>query len=173
SMVNESIIKSQDIDIQCLLQPITVDSFVQTEHENEQNEPIQIISSVTEDNDWNNNDWNDQIPITEIPLGEPNVSSITVEHKMPETVDNETQTDQQTQDKLSQINDKLKRALQTIKDRIHQIVIEQPELFSNTNHDTLERLDHLIIIIRNQAMQINDLQNSYDQAQDEINQMQR
>ncbi|CAF3726526.1 unnamed protein product [Rotaria magnacalcarata] len=172
SMVNESIIKSQDIDIQCLLQPITVDSFVQTEHENEQNEPIQIISSVTEDNDWNNNDWNDQIPITEIPLGEPNVSSITVEHKMPETVDNETQTDQQTQDKLSQINDKLKRALQTIKDRIHQIVIEQPELFSNTNHDTLERLDHLIIIIRNQAMQINDLQNSYDQAQDEINQMQ-
>ncbi|CAF5203208.1 unnamed protein product, partial [Rotaria magnacalcarata] len=27
SMVNESIIKSQDIDIQCLLQPITVDSF--------------------------------------------------------------------------------------------------------------------------------------------------
>ncbi|CAF2108518.1 unnamed protein product, partial [Rotaria magnacalcarata] len=172
SMVNESIIKSQDIDIQCLLQPVTVDSFVQTEHENEQNEPIQIISSVTEDNDWNNNDWNDQIPITEIPLGEPNVSSITVEHKMPETVDNETQTDQQTQDKLSQINDKLKRALQTIKDRIHQIVIEQPELFSNTNHDTLERLDHLIIIIRNQAMQINDLQNSYDQAQDEINQMQ-
>ncbi|CAF4696429.1 unnamed protein product, partial [Rotaria socialis] len=164
SIANESIIKSQDIDIQCLLQPITIDSFVQTEHENE---PNQLISSVTEDNDWN-----DQLPIIEIPLGEPNVSSVTVEHKMPETVDNEAQTDEQTQDKLSQINNKLKRALQTIKDRIHQIVIEQPELFSNTNDDTLERLDHLRIIIRNQAMQINDLQNSYEQAQDEINQMQ-
>ena len=90
-----------------------------------------------------------------------------------ETIDNETQTDEQPHDKLTQVNNKLKRALQTIKDRIHQAVIDRPELFSDTGDDTIERLDHLISTIGNQATQIDNLQNEHDHAQHEINQLQR
>lgn len=163
----------QDANHQCLIQPITLDQHAQTELENEPSVTIETTSANIEDNDWNNNDWNDQIPSIEIPLDEPNLLSATTENTKPVTVDSETQTDEQTHDKLSQINNKLKRALQTIKDKIHQITIEQPELFTLTNDDTLERIDQLVFAIRNQSVQINDLQNSYDQAQQEINQLQR
>ena len=85
----------------------------------------------------------------------------------------ETQTDEQPQDKLVQVNNKLKRALQHIKDKIHQAIIERPELFGDISDDTIERLDHLISMIGNQAEQIDSLQNERDQAQQEINQLQR
>ena len=45
-----------------------------------------------------------------------------------------------------------------IKDKISHIVNEQSELFPQINDDTIERLDHLISIIRNQTKQINILE---------------
>ncbi|CAF4202712.1 unnamed protein product, partial [Rotaria sordida] len=77
------------------------------------------------------------------------------------TVNNECQTDDQQHDKLTQINMKLKRILQTFKDKIHRIVIEKPELFINISEDTSERLDHLISTIGHQATQINLLQTDH------------
>ncbi len=83
----------------------------------------------------------------------------TAESIIKQIIDNETQTDEQSQDKHAQVNNKLKRALQTIKDKIHQAVVERPELFSDTGDDTIERLDHLISTVANQATQIDILQN--------------
>lgn len=71
-----------------------------------------------------------------------------------------TQTDdQQQQDRFLQINNKLKRALQTIKEKIQRIIHEKPELFPQINDDTIQRLDQLISLIQNQAKQIEILQN--------------
>ncbi len=139
-------------------QLIFVDNYVQTEIENEQTSLNQTTLPETEDNDWND----------QIPSDQPNFSSI-----IKQTIDNETQTDEQTQDKLIQVNNKLKRALQTIKDKIHQAVVERPQLFPDVGDDTIERLDHLISAIGNQATQIDLLQNERDHAQHEINQLQR
>ncbi len=101
------------------------------------------------------------------------ISNVTSSPRTNETIDNETQTDEQPADKLTQVNNKLKRALQAIKDKIHQVVIDRPELFSDTGDDTIERLGHLIFTIGNQATQIDNLQNERDRAQYEINQLQR
>ena len=90
-----------------------------------------------------------------------------------ETIDNETQTEEQPQDKLTQVNNKLKRFLQNIKDKLHQAVVERPELFPDVGEDTTERLDYLISKIGNQGNEIDRLQNEYDQAQHEISQLQR
>jgi hypothetical protein len=122
-----------------------IDSYVQTENE-------QTSSLETEDNDWNS-----QISPLEIPSDEQNSSSM-----IKQTLDNETQTDDQAQDKLAQVNNKLKRALQTIKEKIHQAVIDRPELFPDINDDTIERLEHLISAIENQAIQIEILHNDRD-----------
>lgn len=101
------------------------------------------------------------------------ISNVTSSSSTVETVDNETQTEEQSQDKLAQINQKLKRALQNIKDKINQAVIEQPELFIDIDEDTMERLNHLISTVRNQTTQINDLQNERDHAQYEVNELQK
>ena len=95
----------------------------------------------------------------EIPPDKSNFPLTTVEPMIKQTIDNETQTDEQSQDRHAQVNNKLKRALQTIKDRIHQAVAERPEIFSETSDDTIERLDHLISTIGHQATQIDILQN--------------
>ncbi|CAF3345337.1 unnamed protein product [Rotaria sp. Silwood1] len=79
-------------------------------------------------------------------------------------IDNECQTDDQQHDKLTQINIKLKRVLQTFKDKIHRIVVERPELFINISEDTSERLDHLISTVEYQATQINRLQTDHASA---------
>ncbi|CAF4984732.1 unnamed protein product, partial [Rotaria sp. Silwood1] len=158
SNTDQSIIQFHNIDIQCLLQPVTIDNYVQTEIENEQYQTRPITSSEIEKNDWNN-----QILSLEIP-------STTITHIIQETVDNETQTDEQLQDKLVQINNKLKRALQTIKDKIHQAIIEQPDLFPDTNDDTIDRLDHLISTIRNQTKQIHMLQNEHEYMLNQLHQ---
>ncbi|CAF3336486.1 unnamed protein product [Rotaria sp. Silwood1] len=158
SNTDQSIIQFHNIDIQCLLQPVTIDNYVQTEIENEQYQTRPITSSEIEKNDWNN-----QILSLEIP-------STTITHIIQETVDNETQTDEQLQDKLVQINNKLKRALQTIKDKIHQAIIEQPDLFPDTNDDTIDRLDHLISTIRNQTKQIHILQNEHEYMLNQLHQ---
>ncbi|CAF4623577.1 unnamed protein product, partial [Rotaria sp. Silwood2] len=75
--------------------------------------------------------------------------------------DNQCQTDDQQHDKLTQINIKLKRVLQTFKDKIHRIVTERPELFINISEDTSDRLDHLISTVQHQATQINLLQTDH------------
>jgi hypothetical protein len=67
-------------------------------------------------------------------------------------------------------------ALQTIKNKIDQIVGERPELFPDSNDDTIERLDHLISAIEHQAAQIDLLKNeltiSVSKLTEERNQIQ-
>ena len=75
-----------------------------------------------------------------------------------QTTDNESQTDDRQHDKLLQVNNKLKRALQTVKEKIQRVVSERPDLFDGVNEDTSERLDHLISTVDNQTAQIDVLQ---------------
>lgn len=133
--------------------PECVDNYVQTE----------VEKPVTEDNDWNA-----QFSPFEIPSDEP-ISSSTSK----QTMDNETQTEEQSQEKLGQVNSKLQRALHTIKNRIHQAVNNRPDLFSDVGEDTIERLDHLISTVDNQTAQMDFLRNECHQAQIEINQLQK
>jgi chromosome segregation ATPase len=141
---------THDVEIQCSLQPTSVDSSVQTEI-------IQV----------ENNDWNDEFS----PFEEHTLSSIPQENLIKQTADHETQTDDSQQDKLAQINNKLKRALQTIKEKVQGIINEKPELFPDSNDDTIERIEHLISALRNQTAQIESLQAERDNAQKEINEL--
>ena len=100
------------------------------------------------------NDWNDQMVSAEWTTTAPAPR---------DTADHETQTDELSQDKLSQVNNKLRRALQTIKEKVHQAAIEHPEIFTDTGDDTLERLDHLIAAVGNQAAQIQFLKNEMEE----------
>ncbi len=90
-----------------------------------------------------------------------------------QTTDNEKQPD----DKLVKINTKLKRALQTFKDKIHRVVTERPELFVDVGEETSERLDHLISTVEHQATQIDILQAEHngaeEQLRNEINELQK
>ncbi len=81
-----------------------------------------------------------------------------------QTTDNESQTDDHQHEKLVQVNNKLKRALQSFKDKIHRVVINRPDLFRDIGEETSERLDHLIATVENQATQVNVLQTERDQA---------
>jgi methyl-accepting chemotaxis protein len=81
-----------------------------------------------------------------------------------QTKDNESQTDDHQHEKLVQMNNKLKRALQTFKDKIHRVVNERPDLFDGIGEETSERLDHLISTVENQATKVNKLQAVLDQA---------
>jgi chromosome segregation ATPase len=82
-----------------------------------------------------------------------------------QSIDNESQTDDQQHDKLVQMNNKLKRALQMLKDKIHRLVTERPELFVNIGEETTERLDHLISTVEHQATQIDLLQTERNELQ--------
>ncbi|CAF3542270.1 unnamed protein product, partial [Rotaria sp. Silwood2] len=84
--------------------------------------------------------------------------------------DNETQTVDHQHEKLFQMNNKLKRALQTIKDKIHRIVNERPDLFNGISEETNERLDHLISIIEHQATQIDLIQIEHQKADEQYQQ---
>lgn len=92
----------------------------------------------------------------------------TSSNRLSQTMDHETQTDEQQQDKSVQINNKLKRALQTIKEKVHRIVTEKPELFPQMSDDTIERIEQLVSTVGNQAEQIEILQNERDQFQQNI-----
>ena len=87
--------------------------------------------------------------------------------------DNEKQTGDQQSDKLVKINNKLKRALQTFKDKLHRVATERPDLFASIGEETSERLDHLIATVEHQATQIDILQAERDQLQNEINELQK
>jgi len=85
-----------------------------------------------------------------------------------DTADNESQTDDRQHEKLIQVNNKLKRVLQTFKDKIQRVVTERPELFEGISEETNERLDHLISTIENQATQNNVLQAERDQVEEQL-----
>jgi len=91
--------------------------------------------------------------------------------------DNEKQIGDQQNDKLVKVNNKLKRVLQTFKDKIHRIVTERPDLFVNVGEETSERLDHLISTVEHQAIQIDLLQSEHngseEQLRNEIRELQR
>jgi hypothetical protein len=148
-----------EIDLQ-LDKKISNDNFTQTDLDEE--EQHTKTTKITED---------EEPTLTNRLFGF--ISNVTSQSQTTEKVDNETQTDEQPQDKHAQVNTKLKRALQNIKDKIHHAVVERPELFPDAGDDTIERLDHLISAIGNQAMQLDILQNERDHAQHEINQLQR
>ena len=84
------------------------------------------------------------------------------------TMDNESQTEDQQHDKLAQLNTKLKRALQNLKEKIQRIVTERPDLFADIGEDTSERLDRLISLVGNQATQIENLQTDRDQSEEQL-----
>lgn len=87
-----------------------------------------------------------------------------------QTIDNESQTDDRQHEKLLQINNKLKRALQTMKEKIQRVVNERSDLFDGVGEDTSERLDHLISTVDNQAAQIDALRTD---SNDEIKELQK
>ena len=84
------------------------------------------------------------------------------------TTDNKAQTDDHQHEKVPQSNNKLKRALQVLKDKIHRVVNERPDLFDGISEETSERLDHLISTLENQAIQINASQAERDQNEKQL-----
>ena len=84
------------------------------------------------------------------------------------TADNESQTDEQEDGKLTETNKKLKRALHKIKNQIERIVKERPELFDGIGEDSNERLEHLITVVAYQAAQIDALQAEHDHVEEEL-----
>ena len=95
----------------------------------------------------------------------------------PLIADDETQTEDQQNDRMSQVNTKLKRALQNLKEKIHRLVSERPDLFADVGDDTNERLDQLVSLVRHQASHIENMQaereQSEEQLRNEIQELQR
>jgi molecular chaperone DnaK (HSP70) len=85
-----------------------------------------------------------------------------------QTTDNESQTDDRQHRKLVQANNKLKRVLETFKNKIHQVATERPDLFVNIGEETDERFDHLLSTIEDQAKQLDALQVQHDQAEEQL-----
>jgi len=71
-------------------------------------------------------------------------------------------------DKLVKVNTKLKRVLQTFKEKISRLVTERPELFANIGEETSERFDHLIATVEHQATQIEMLQSEHNETQEQL-----
>ena len=75
------------------------------------------------------------------------------------------------------MNGKLKRALQSLKEKIHRVVAERPDLFVDAGDETGERLDHLIAKVEQQATQIDVLHVERravnEQLQEQISELQR
>ncbi|CAF1400921.1 unnamed protein product [Adineta steineri] len=85
-----------------------------------------------------------------------------------ETTDNECQTEELQEGKGAQMNKKLKRSLQVVKDKVDRMVSEKPDLFDGVGEETNERLDHLIATVENQAEQMNILRNEHDQIEEQL-----
>ena len=90
-----------------------------------------------------------------------------------ERIGSETQTDDQQEKKSAQINEKLKRALQTIKEKVNRVVQERPDWFCRSNTDTIERIDQIITAMENQAKQIEELQGNLREKEQERNLLQQ
>lgn len=65
------------------------------------------------------------------------------------------QQEDQSAARPAQSNTKLKRALQSVKEKIQRAVSDRPELFEGVGDDTNDRLDHLIATVDRQAAQLN------------------
>ena len=80
------------------------------------------------------------------------------------------------QEKQAKLNTKLKRALQSFKEKINRLVTDRPDLFNNVGEETSERLDHLISTVDHQATQMDNLQAERNeieaQLQNEIRELQ-
>lgn len=81
------------------------------------------------------------------------------------TTDNESQTDDRQHEKILQMNNKLKRALQSFKEKIQRVVTERRDLFEDVSDDTSDRLDHLITTVCNQAEQMDVLRAERDRIE--------
>jgi small-conductance mechanosensitive channel len=94
-----------------------------------------------------------------------------------QTTENESQTDDYQHEKLTQVNNKLKSALQTYKEKVNRVASERPDLFDGIGEETSEHLDHLISTLASQATQIDVLHAQHDQTekqlQTEIKELQR
>ena len=79
-------------------------------------------------------------------------------------------------DKQTKVAMKLKRALQTFREKINRLVTDRPDLFTNIGEETSERLDHLISTLEHQATQMELLQTERNemeaQLQNEIQELQ-
>jgi len=82
--------------------------------------------------------------------------------------DNDKQIGDQQHDKLVKVSNKLKRVLQTFKDKIHRVVTERPDLFVNVGEETSERLDHLISTVEHLATQIDLLQSEHNESEEQL-----
>ena len=169
-------VASHDIDIQCTIEPVSIDEYSQTEIEVETHHAVptvieEEVTSTTETDDQNA--WGDQLSPLELPSEESGFSSLATTVTSKQTADNETQTDEPVPDKSTQLTNKLKRALQTVKEKVHQAVVEQPEIFESVSDDTMERLDHLIQTFGDQATQIASLQNDRNHVQQRLDEVQR
>jgi hypothetical protein len=96
-----------------------------------------------------------------------------------ETTENESQTDDHQYEKLTQVNSKLKRVLQTYKEKLSRVASERPDLFDGIGEETSERLDHLISTLENQASQAErdrvekQVQTEIEDYQKQIDQLQQ
>ena len=94
-----------------------------------------------------------------------------------QTTDAESQTEDRQHEKLVQVNTKLKRALQAIKEKVHRVASERPELFDGVGEETTERLDHLIATLDSQATQLHMLRADRERLEpllhDKRNELQR
>ena len=79
-----------------------------------------------------------------------------------------SQTESQ-QEKLTQVNSKLKRALQTLKEKIQRVAVDRSDLFANVGEETSERLDHLIATLESQATQIDSIRVERDRVEQQSN----
>jgi len=84
------------------------------------------------------------------------------------TTDSEIQTDNDEREEIVQVNNQLKDALQTFKDKIKRVVTERPDLFDNIDEETSEQLEHLISTIENQAKEIVVLHAQRDQIEEQL-----
>lgn len=85
----------------------------------------------------------------------------------------ETQTDEGKKDKLIEVNHKLKRALQIIKEKLNEISNERPDLFSDSPDDIIQKFNHFVHVFQNQSKQIHMFQVQLKNAQQCIDQLQR
>lgn len=80
--------------------------------------------------------------------------------------ENEVQTDDDEHEKLLEVNKSLKSTIETIENKIRDVITVRSDLFRDIDEGTIERLDHLISSIQNQGTQINDLKTEYDQTKE-------
>ena len=86
-------------------------------------------------------------------------------------IDELTGTSERTEsqlEKLAQVNNKLKRAFQSFKDKLQRVVADRPYLFANVGEETGERLEHLIATVENQTTQIDAIQAERNQVEEQL-----